>query len=318
MDKNFIKIINSKKFSKNNIKTDSRNVSSGDVFIAIKGTAHDGHDHVREVIKKGASCVICEHSLSGLDEKDLKKIIVTEDTREALACLAKSFYNDPSGSLLTVGVTGTNGKTTTVFLLDSILNMAGKKCGMISTVYLKTNGDKLERSSMTTPDIITTNRLLEEMVQNGKKAAVIEMSSHALDQKRVWGIELDAAIFTNITPEHLDYHKNMERYLKDKSKIFKNLKKCGKAVLNIDDVMVAGLAREKDFPGLVTFGVEQDADIKAENIELSRTGTKFDICTRKTGKKFGMNTTLVGLHNVYHILGVTACLIDGFVAQAKI
>jgi len=292
-----------------NIKTDSREVSPGDVFIALKGTVFDGHDYICEALKKGAACVLCEQEPSGLPAKDRGKIVTVRDSRAALARIARAVFGDPSGTLSVYGVTGTNGKTTTVFLIDSILNNAGRSSGLVSTVFVKTQGDVLRRSSMTTPGAVTLNRFLAEMIIGGKHAAVVEISSHALDQQRVRGIRLDSAVFTNITPEHLDYHKDMKTYLRDKSGIFCNLKPGGAAVLNLDDPMVIGLRKTIDFSDLVTFGMDSAADVKAENIRLSGEGTEFDLTVGKLGSRH-IKTAFIGKHNVYNMLAAAGALLN--------
>jgi UDP-N-acetylmuramoyl-L-alanyl-D-glutamate--2,6-diaminopimelate ligase len=296
-------------FTRENVKTDSRKVGSGDIFVAIKGTTHDGHDYIREALEKGASCILCRTEPLGLSETDRKKIIVVEDTRETLGYVARHVFKDPSSSLSIYGVTGTNGKTTTVFLIDSILNNAGIASGLVSTVFTKASGETFDRSSMTTPDPMTLNRFLSQMSASGKHAAVLEISSHALDQQRVWGIGLDSAVFTNITPEHLDYHKDMATYLKDKSRIFRNLKPSGAAVLNLDDPMVISLAKTVDFPHLVTFGMGNAADVRGRDIRLAIDGTEFDLVAGKLGS-IHIRTGLVGEHNVYNMLAATAALLN--------
>ncbi len=295
--------------TRRNVKTDSREVKAGDIFVAIKGVTHDGHDYIREAFKKGAAHALCSTEPSGLSEKDREKIVIVEDTREALGRIARRVFENPSDSLSVYGVTGTNGKTTAVFLIDAILNGAGMDSGLVSTVFTRTSGDVLDRSSMTTPDPMTLNGLLSGMIAGNKRAAVLEISSHALDQRRVWGIGLDSAVFTNITPEHLDYHKDMETYLRDKSRIFRNLKPDGTAVLNLDDPMVGGLAKTMDFPRLVTFGMTGAADVRAENIRLSIDGTEFDLTAGKLGSTH-VRTGLIGEYNVYNMLAATGALLN--------
>ncbi|MBD3426217.1 MAG: UDP-N-acetylmuramoyl-L-alanyl-D-glutamate--2,6-diaminopimelate ligase [Candidatus Omnitrophica bacterium] len=291
------------------IKTDSNKVSRGDVFVAIRGTVHDGHDHMNEALASGASFVVCEHDVANLqDEIDRRKLLFCKDTREELGEVASHIYGDPSDTLSVYGVTGTNGKTSTVFLIDSILNKAGRPSGLVSTVFAKVRDDSVERMSLTTPDIMSLNRLLSEMVSSWKQAAAVEISSHALDQKRVWGIKLDSAVFTNITPEHLDYHRDMVTYLADKSKIFDNLKPDGVGVLNQDDPMVIGLRDKIDLPHLVTFGIRENADVRAVDIELSAEGVSFGLVTRDIGQTH-VKSSFIGTHNVYNMLAAAAALV---------
>ena len=293
-----------------NVKTDSRQVRHGDVFVAVKGTTHDGHEYIREAFNRGASYVLCQRRVDGLSGDEIERTLVVQDTREALGGIAKKIFGDPSGSLAVYGVTGTNGKTTTVFLMDAILNNNGRPSGLVSTVFAKTSGEDLVRSSMTTPDAISLNRLLAEMVKSAKKAAVIEISSHALDQKRTWGIMLESAVFTNITPEHLDYHGDMETYLRDKSKIFNNLKPSGIAVLNVDDPMVMGLIETMKFSRVITFGIKgKDADVRAEGVKLSSEGTEFDLVVNGEGS-IHVRTVFIGEHNIYNMLAASAALLN--------
>ncbi|NQT33362.1 MAG: UDP-N-acetylmuramoyl-L-alanyl-D-glutamate--2,6-diaminopimelate ligase [Candidatus Omnitrophica bacterium] len=294
-------------FTSDNIKTDSRQVNPGDVFFAIKGTLHDGHDFVAEAVKKGAAFAICEHEIPGLPEEGRRKVVLTGDAKEALGSAAKDVFNDPADALSVYGVTGTNGKTTTVFLIDSILTKAGNPSGLISTVFTKLREGEVRPSSMTTPDLVTMYRLLSEIRSNGNTSAVIEVSSHALSQGRVRGIGLDSAVFTNLTPEHLDYHGDMDSYLRDKARIFLNLKPDGLAVLNVDDPLVIGLKKSETLPEVVTFGVKGQADVTAKNVELTSGGAEFDLAIKDLGD-VTVRTSLIGEHNVSNILAAVAAL----------
>ncbi|MDD4956653.1 MAG: UDP-N-acetylmuramoyl-L-alanyl-D-glutamate--2,6-diaminopimelate ligase [Candidatus Omnitrophica bacterium] len=292
-----------------NIKADSRMVSDGDVFVAIDGTVNSGHDFIREALAKGAAGVVCEKVPLGMSDSDMEKLIIVKDAREALGQIVRHVFGEPSDYLRTFGITGTNGKTTTTFLVDRILACHGMPSGFISTVFNKTRGDEVTRSSLTTPDVISLNRLLNEMIDSGKKAAVIEVSSHALSQKRLSGIDLDAAVFTNITPEHLDYHISMDNYLKEKMKIFKYLKPDGIAVVNMDTPLVTTAFNGLGPVRAKTFGVENKADIMAENIELYPDRSRFDIVVEPIGR-VNVVTRLIGRHNIYNILAATAALSD--------
>lgn len=300
-----------------NVKTDSREIHKDDIFVAVNGTSHDGHDHVREALSLGASMAICDHDMPEISKEYPGKVIVFEDTRCALACIAKKAFKDPSSRLPVYGVTGTNGKTTTVFLIDSILNTSSIPAGFVSTVFIKVSGERMERASMTTPDVITVNRLLKKMIEDGKSAAVLEISSHALAQKRVWGIGLDSAVFTNITPEHLDYHGNMQRYLEDKARIFRDLKPGGTAVLNIDDPMIEALSKTLRCPRLLTFGLDARADLRAEDIKLSMSGSQFRLSIKGLGS-IDINMSLIGKHNVYNALAAAAALVNSGIGLEKI
>lgn len=293
-----------------NLKTDSRQVKPGDVFFAVKGPVYDGHNYIKEVLEKDVSYVVCEHVIPGLSNEDIKKLVIVKSSREALGMSASYLFKKPSEHLSIYGVTGTNGKTTTVFLIDSILNAGANPAGFVSTVFTKTSGNIFSRSCMTTPDVVTLNRLLASMAASGKKSAVIEISSHALDQQRIYGIGLDAAVFTNITPEHLDYHKNMTGYLESKSKIFQNLKPKGRGVLNCDDALVIGLRKKIGLSRAITFGIkESSAQVRGINIELFPKGTDFDIIVENK-EVVHIHTRLIGLHNVYNVLAASAALLS--------
>lgn len=311
------RFMNAAAVSRDNIKMDSKQVKRADIFVAIKGTSHDGHDYVKDALAKGAAGVIVERAIGGIAPADKGKVLLVPDTREALALMTKRVFDDPSSALEVYGVTGTNGKTTSVFLANSVLNAAGRKCGFLSTVFNNTSASQMTRSSMTTSDLISLNRMLAEMVGGGKKAAIVEISSHALDQERTGGIMLNGAAFTNLTPEHLDYHKNMDEYLKAKERIFGKLKPGGTAALNEDDPMVISLKRKINAPGLVTFGLGKSADVRAENIDMKHDFTDFDLVTKKLGSVH-ITTPLIGKHNIYNLMGVTAMLSNSGIDLATI
>jgi UDP-N-acetylmuramoyl-L-alanyl-D-glutamate--2,6-diaminopimelate ligase len=308
MNKEFNRLLEEGLIGRDNLRIDSRKCEKGDIFFALKGTACDGHDYIGEALAKGASRAICAHEMPGLSGDDQKKVITVKNTGEALAYAVKKVFGDPSGKLKVYGVTGTNGKTTTVFLIESLLTCAGKPTGLISTVFTKTKGSALNRSSMTTPDPVTLNRLLSEMVSDAKKAAALEVSSHALAQDRISGIGLDSAVFTNITPEHLDYHGNMETYFQDKSRIFKNLKPDGIGVINIDDPMLKRHKAHLGVPRLITFGLAPEADVRAENIVLKNGALVFDLIIKSLGRE-NIRARLIGTHNVYNMMAASAALI---------
>lgn len=307
MEKDLDRFMNASAAGRDNLRMDSKQVRRGDVFVAVKGTSHDGHDFIKDAFKKGASGVVAERVPEGLSEEDKKRVLVVPDVKEALSYMAKRAFDDPSSALEVYGITGTNGKTTSVFLSDSVLNAAGRKSGYLSTVFNKTFGDTTKRSSMTTSDLISLNRMLAEMVASGKKAAVVEVSSHALDQERTGGVTLNGAVFTNLTPEHLDYHKSMDEYLKAKARIFGKIKPGGTAALNGDDPMVISLKGRIDVPHLVTFGMGRASDVRADNIKLMTDATDFDLIVKGLGT-VRITTPLIGRHNIYNMMGVAAML----------
>lgn len=291
--------------NRTNIKTDSRKVTPGDIFFAVKGTVFDGHDHIQEALKKGASAVYCERIPENLPKEAQEKFIVSEDTKTAIALTAKNIFEDPSGKLRVHGVTGTNGKTTCVFLIDAISNALGSASGFVSTVFTKETGTELKRSILTTPDVVTLNRMFAKMVADGKRSVALEVSSHALSQGRILGIALDSAVFTNITPEHLDYHKNMQTYLYEKTRIFKNLKPHGAAILNADDPLVISVSAKIKASKLVSFGIKKKANVRAENLRFFSERTEFDIKAEGAGT-VSIKTGLVGEFNVYNILAAVS------------
>jgi UDP-N-acetylmuramyl-tripeptide synthetase len=291
------------------VKIDSRMVTAGDVFIAVKGVNCDGHDYIEEAAKKNPSLIICEHNHAVSGIKKEITVLEVEDTVDIMGYIARAIYKNPSGHMETYGITGTNGKTTTVFLLNSILEKSGQKCGFISTVYTKVNSRILEKSLMTTPAVFDLYSSLNKMYEDGKDTAIVEISSHALAQRRVWGIKLNTAVFTNITSEHMDYHGTMENYFFEKSKIIDLLKKGGKAVLNADDPMVSTLTAGKEYYNYVTFGIKNAADVTASDIKMSTLGTEFNMFL-KGSDVFKVKTSLIGEHNVYNILAAVSAVMD--------
>src|SRR4051812_7207495 len=195
---------------------DSRRVVPGMIFVAIRGAQSDGHDFITTAIDRGAAAIICERN--GFSSSRATKIKVP-DAREALARASATFYHHPSTKLQVIGVTGTNGKTTVAFMVKQILEAAGVKTGLLGTVRYEI-GDRVIPAARTTPEALEVQQMMAQMVASGCKACVMEVSSHALDQKRVTGVEFDVAIFTNLTQDHLDYHGTMENYLAAKQKLF--------------------------------------------------------------------------------------------------
>src|SRR5687767_6229093 len=241
------------------ITYDSRRVTPGMVFVAIPGQHLDGHEFIGVAVERGASAVICERSR--LVPARTTKIKVA-DVREAMACAARTFYQDPGAKLKVIGVTGTNGKTTVAFMIKAILEAAGLKAGLIGTVRYEI-GDRIIPAQRTTPESLEVQQMMSQMLKADCQACVMEVSSHALDQKRVHGVEFDVGIFTNLTRDHLDYHGTMENYFVSKKKLFSDLEKGTKksaSVINIDDTYGARLARET--PGVeiqLTFGLQDPA-----------------------------------------------------------
>ena len=275
---------------------DSRKVIPGCLFIAVKGTQTDGHQYINQAVEKGAAAIICEK----LPEKVVSGIayVVVKNSAETLGQVASAFYNHPSSKIKLVGVTGTNGKTTTVTLLYNLVRKLGHKAGLLSTVrnYID---DKVIEATHTTPDAVQINQLLEEMVQSGCDYCFMEVSSHAVDQYRISGLDFAGAVFTNITHDHLDYHKTFAEYIKAKKKFFDDLKPESFALINTDDkngrVMVQNTrARVK------TYGIKSAADFKAKIIENHFEGSLLRI------NNTDVWTYFVGTFNAYNLLSVFA------------
>jgi len=277
------------------ITPDSRQVTPGVAFVALKGTADDGHKYVMDAISRGASVIVTQEPVSVPPETCL---IVAPNSRHALAAMADILFDHPSGKLKVVGVTGTNGKTTTTYLLRSILEVAGRRTGLMGTISYQIGGRAIPAPN-TTPGSLDVQRYLAEMASSGAEYAVMEVSSHALDQYRVDAVDFACAVFTNITPEHLDYHKNFEAYLTAKGKLFKYLPRTSTAVLNADDPNSSTLA-ERSKASSVWYGIEKPAEYRAELLTMGLDGASVRLTTPAGSVE--LQTALIGVHNVYNIL----------------
>jgi len=281
------------------ITYDSRRVTPGMLFVAIPGQHADGHEFIETAIERGATAVICERN--GMVFNRVTKIKVA-DAREALARAAMTYYQHPSAKLKVIGVTGTNGKTTVAFMIKAILEAAGIKTGLIGTVRYEI-GERVIPAHRTTPESLEVQQLMAQMLRADCQACVMEASSHALEQKRLLGIEFDVAIFTNLTRDHLDYHATMEGYFAAKRKLFTALDegtKKGTAVINIDDTFGARLAGQTKAEVELTYGLEKAARLRASKIELSKDGSRFMVETPE--RKFACRLPLIGRHNIYNAL----------------
>lgn len=271
---------------------DSRAVVPGSLFFCVPGGAYDGHDWAAQAVEGGASALVCERPLP----LSIAQLIVN-DSREAMSHLASAFFGDPSSELEVVGITGTNGKTTIAFMLESILNAAGEKAGLIGTVETRVAGEVLP-AVRTTPEAIDLQRLLRRMVDSGVRRCAIEVTSIGLEKGRTEGLRFAAAVFTNLTHDHLDHHGTMERYYIAKSKLFLD-HDLGTSVLNLDDPYGRRLSSE--IPGnVLTYGIESRADLIAEDVQMGREGSSF----RAVGPEFEARVTvrLPGAFNVSNSL----------------
>ncbi len=278
---------------------DSRRITPGMIFVALPGRNVDGHDFIYSAIDRGATAVICERN--GFLPQRATKIKVT-DGREALALASAAFYQHPSTRLKLIGVTGTNGKTTVAFMVKHILEEAGLKTGLIGTVRYEI-GDRVFPAQRTTPEALEVHQMLAQMLRAGCQACVMEVSSHALDQKRVYGVDFDVGIFTNLTRDHLDYHGDMERYYAAKKTLFQFLErgtKRGGVVINIDDAFGERLNRETKAEIRLTYGLGEAARVRATDIRLAADSTSMTV--HMPQGHFACRLPLIGRHNVYNAL----------------
>jgi UDP-N-acetylmuramoyl-L-alanyl-D-glutamate--2,6-diaminopimelate ligase len=287
---------------------DSRFVSEGAIFAAIRGTVYDGHDFISEALAGGAKYIVCEESASWPDAE----VILVEDSSKAAAVLAQAGLGNPASQLINLAVTGTNGKTTIAYLVRSILKAAGQKCGLIGTIIYDTSQQSFP-ATLTTPDCLTIAQMQQKMVQAGAKYMAIEASSHALSQNRLAGIEFKAAAFTNLSGDHLDYHKTEADYLSAKMRLFEGLSRDATAVLNRQSPH-AGEIAERTKAGILWYAVDEPADLTA-HIETMDIGlTIFSL--EYGGEKQKVTTSLVGRYNVCNCLAATGlCLAAGFDLQ---
>src|SRR3954454_20326905 len=288
-----------------NIAYDSRRVQRHTMFVALRGEKTDGHQFIGHAIDKGASVIVAER-----EQKDPRvTCLVVENTRTALADFSAAFYGHPWRKLKLAAVTGTNGKTTTTFLIKHICETAGLRCGLIGTVRYEI-GERILPAIRTTPESLDLQELLAQIANAGCSAAAMEVSSHALAQERTRGLEWNVAVFTNLTQDHLDFHGTMENYFEAKAKLFTGLAgQTGKtkavAVVNLDDRFGAQLVDrlEKKVP-VVTYGVSPRADFRASNYHAEFAGTSYQLDAR--GKSYLVRVPLIGRFNVANSMAALA------------
>ncbi len=275
---------------------DSRKIEGpNDLFVAVPGTRTDGHEFIPQAEGNGAIAIVCE-KIPPRPRATVTYVRV-KDAREALATIAANYYDRPSRKLELIGVTGTNGKTTTVTLLHELFNKLGEQVGLISTVSNRI-GEKEWEASLTTPDPITINALLHRMVQAGVRYCFMEVSSHAIEQKRVSGLAFKGAVFTNITHEHLDYHGTFEAYLKAKKGLFDALDRTAFALVNGDDKNSEYMLQNCGAGTRATYGLKTAADIKGKIIENRLSGLHLNIGGNDVW------TSLIGSFNAYNLLAI--------------
>lgn len=289
----------------NGVRGDSRRIRKGDVFVAVRGEQLDGHHFIEDAIHAGASAVICERMIHSFPS--ITRVRVGNGP-VALAGLSSNFHGTPSKNLKVIGITGTNGKTTTSYLLASILEAAGLSTGIIGTIAYRMGNRELPAPN-TTPPADDLQELMAQMLCAGMKAIVMEVSSHSLAQHRVDGIMWDLAIFTNLTQDHLDYHKSMEAYFEAKKLLFQQLKDSPKktsAILNLDDSRSEQLQKTvgKDV-SIKTYSLHlSSADVRAESVEYSVSGCRFTLVYGES--RIEIATPLCGAHNLSNCLAAAA------------
>ena len=292
------------------VTCDSREIKPGYAFVAIQGLQRDGHDFIEDAIERGASHVIIEKPVKIKTNIPIK---IVDDSRVALAELAASLFGNPSQHLTTIGVTGTNGKTTSTFLVHQLFKINKIDCGLIGTVDIDT-GINQRKALLTTPDAVELQGYLKEMVDANIKVSTMEVSSHGIKLKRIHGIEFDLAIFTNVSKDHFDFHQNFEHYLKIKKSFFEQLSHGSIALINGDDphseFISSGIKAK-----VLTYGIHNDNLFTADNIRKDNITTNYDLIIHKPietrftkiePSKIPIEIKLPGMHNIYNTLGACA------------
>ncbi|MBI5076168.1 MAG: UDP-N-acetylmuramoyl-L-alanyl-D-glutamate--2,6-diaminopimelate ligase [Nitrospirae bacterium] len=295
-----VSIIGSDELPVSGISYDSRKVEYGHLFVAMQGEKADGHDFIESALKKGAIAVIHDRDISDSGTPSpLASFIRVKDSRKSLAFAANAYYREPSRGMTVIGITGTNGKTTTTYILKSILEAWGKKVGLIGTIQYMI-GDAVYQATHTTPESLEFQALLHDMLAAGCSHVVTEVSSHALTQKRIDNTIFKAGVFTNLTRDHLDFHGTMDDYFLSKKRFFTDLlDRNAMSIINHDDSWGRRLA-ESPLTGTYTFGLEAGADLTASDMNNSFDGLRFRLTFR--GRAYDIVSPLVGLPNVYNIL----------------
>lgn len=277
------------------IKYDSRKVQKGDLFFCISGFREDGHKYAKDAAEKGAAAIVVTKELEGLPVTQ----IVVQDDRQAMALMSASFFGNPAAAMKMVGITGTNGKTTTTYMIKSIAERAGMKVGLVGTIQ-NMIGLETIHTERTTPESIDLQRLLARMKDEGCDVVVMEVSSHSLYLKRVEGIVFDVGVFTNLTQDHMDFHETWQNYVDAKKILFKQ---SVVTIVNVDDESAADMisAAHKD---VVRFAALNNADVMPQGLELSAAGTKFTAQVKN--KKIKIDIGIPGMFTVYNALGAIA------------
>lgn len=292
---NYLEVIGNIDINVNNIQFDSRKIDENDLFVAINGNEADGNEYIESAVSFGAKVIVCEKAPQ--IRYDGVTFVIVENARNALAKISTNYYGNPSKEVTIIGVTGTNGKTTVTFLIAELLNKLGKSTAVIGTTGIYIGKEKLD-ATHTTPDPISLNKLIREIADKNIDFVVMEVSSHALSQNRVDYIDFDAALFTNITHDHLDYHRTFEAYSEAKKLLFDNLKSEAIAVVNVDDagykVMISDTKAQ-----IIGVGGDVDADYKLVNEHFDHTGSEFTI--ENGNAKYRVHSPLLAHFNIINL-----------------
>ncbi len=284
----------------NDLCCDSRHLQAGDLFIALRGFSVDGHKFLPDAAKKGAGGAVVEQ----IDDQVAIPQIRVNDTLAALPRLAANFYSHPSRELYLIGITGSNGKTTATYILENIWKTAGIDPAVIGTIQYRFGNNTLDAPN-TTPLAHDMQKLLRKITDSGIKWVIMEVSSHGIALHRIDEMHFNAALFLNLSQDHLDFHPDMEDYRETKKRLFSEfLSPQGTAVINIDDEAGRRIRDEINVENMVTFAIERKADVIARNIQTELHETRFDL--EISGNELSIRTSLIGLHNVYNILGAAA------------
>lgn len=278
------------------VEYDSSKVQEKDVFVAIKGFEFDGNEFLADVIEKKVSCIVVEDTvdISSLDIKDIT-VIKVKSSRKALALMSAVYYDNPGSKLKLIGITGTKGKTTTAYMIRDILLASGKKTGMIGTIY-NTYADKQIEATRTSPESLDLQKLLKDMVDAGMEFVVMEVSSHALELDRVYGLRFNVGVFTNLSEEHLDFHENMDNYLNAKAKLFAI---SDFAIINGDDIYAPRL-KKMITTKIATFGLDNDVNLTATDLRINADNVEFRMYINKMLETIHVN--IPGRFTVYNAL----------------
>ena len=296
------------------LSCDSREIEKDAMYFALKGQTFDGADFVDDVIERGARIIVLNDSLTGFGQNPDVCYLYVEDTNQFLRQVAKRFFNNPSERVKAIAVTGTNGKTTITYMIESILLATGLECSVIGTVN-KRIGEKIFPSTHTTPGFLDNQKMFYDIAEEGVDYCVMEVSSHALVQGRIDLVEFDTAIFTNLTGDHLDYHKTMNNYFNAKSILFTDFPTLKNAVINVDDRYGRKLVSMTS-ANVLTYGLKNNADITAKDVQLNISGTSLKLNTPDGSAV--IRTSLVGEFNVYNLLAAAAAAFAEGISLDKI